>query len=84
VGKKKMSNEAFHAYGVPTFYFNVAVAEAAGGGNVRIWNCARRSGVLIPVCEVIVPAIDIMIAARTVTHTAMEVFSMERLPAMTH
>lgn len=69
-----MANEDFDSYGVPTFYVNAAVPELAGGGNVRVWNCARRHGVLVPVCEIIIPATDLMIAARTVIDVAGQVF----------
>lgn len=62
----------FEAYGVPTFYMNEPVAEPAGGGNVRVWNCVRRHGVLIPVCEVIIPAGELLVASRIITAAAME------------
>ena len=78
-----MSNEDFEAYGVPTFYMNVPVAEPAGGGNVRVWNCVRRHGVLIPVCEIIIPAVELVIASRIISSAALETFKCERetLPA---
>lgn len=79
-----MSNEAFDSYGVPTFYVNVAVPEAAGGGNVRIWNCVRKRGVLVPVCEIIIPATDLVIAARAVSATAQDVFNCEMMGATAH
>lgn len=72
-----MTMEDFDTYNCPTFYMNVAIPEPAGGGNVRIWNCTRRHGLLIPVCEIIIPAIDLVIAAREVTQTAMAVFKGE-------
>ncbi len=62
----------FDAYGVPTFYMNVPIAESAGGGNVRIWNCKRSHGILIPVCEIIIPAADLLTASRVVAQAAME------------
>lgn len=83
-----MSSEEFSSYGVPTFYMNVAVTEPAGGGNVRIWNCARRHGALVPVCEMIIPAIDLVLAARTVMEAATEAFTADQMMmgglAMTH
>ena len=68
----------FDAYGVPTFYMNVPVAEPAGGGNVRIWNCKRARGVLIPVCEIIIPAAELVIASRIINEAALEAFQIER------
>lgn len=73
----------FDRYGVPTFYMNVPVAEQAGGGNVRIWNCVRKNGVLIPVCEIIIPAVELIAATRIINNAAMETFQIER-HAMTH
>ncbi|SHJ71967.1 hypothetical protein SAMN05444159_1311 [Bradyrhizobium lablabi] len=67
----------FEAYGVPTFYMNVPVAEPAGGGNVRVWNCVRRHGVLVPVCEIIIPAVELLVASRIITSAAIETFKME-------
>lgn len=43
-------------FDVPTFYVTHVVREDAGDGNIRVWNCIKRAGVLIPSCEVIVPA----------------------------
>jgi hypothetical protein len=67
----------FQSYGVPTYYMNVPVAEPAGGGNVRVWNCVRRNGVLYPVCEIIIPATELVIASRIISATALEVFKQE-------
>ena len=64
----------FDRYGVPTFYMNVPVAEPAGCGNVRIWNCKRSNGVLVPVCEIIMPAIELMVASRIIGAAALEAF----------
>lgn len=71
----------FDAYGVPTFYMTTAVPEDAGGGNVRIWNCCDRSGVLIPVCEVIIPATRLVVASRRVAEAAQTIFNMEMMLA---
>lgn len=74
----EMSSAEFDNYGVPTFYMNVAIAEPAGGGNVRVWNCARRHGTLVPVCEMIIPAADLVVALRSLKDTATEVFTLEQ------
>jgi hypothetical protein len=68
----------FDSYGVPTFFMNEPVAEPAGGGNVRVWNCVRRHGVLVPVCEIIIPAAELLVASRIITQAAMEAFKAER------
>lgn len=55
---------------------NVPVAESAGGGNVRIWNCKRCNGILVPVCEVIIPAAELLVASRIITQAALETFKL--------
>jgi hypothetical protein len=79
-----MSSEAFDSYGVPSFYMNVPVTEPAGGGNVRVWNCVRKHGVLIPVCEIIIPAAELLVASRIITSAALEVFKMEKETMVAH
>lgn len=74
----------FDAYGVPTFFMNEPVAEPAGGGNVRIWNCVRRHGVLVPVCEIIIPAAELLVASRIITVAAMQAFEAERAMMLAH
>lgn len=71
--------EQFDSYGVPTYYVNVAIAESAGGGNVRVWNCSRKRGILIPQCEIIIPAVDLVVASRAVSDAATEVFNLEAM-----
>jgi hypothetical protein len=44
------------SFGVPTYYVTDVVKEDAGCGNIRMMNCQIRNGILIPQCEVIVPA----------------------------
>lgn len=68
----------FQSYGVPTYYMNVPVAEPAGGGNVRVWNCVRRNGVLVPVCEIIIPAAELIEASRIINSAALATFKMEQ------
>jgi hypothetical protein len=80
----KMSSEDFNAYCVPTFYMTVPVAEPAGGGNVRIWNCALKRGVLVPQCEIIIPAVELLVACRIITSAAMETFKKEGGMLPTH
>lgn len=79
-----MSSEDFASYGVETFYMNVPVAEPAGGGNVRIWNCALKNGVLVPQCEIIIPAVELLVASRIISSAALDVFRMERGTMLVH
>lgn len=65
--------------GLPVYYMDTAVAEHAGDGNVRVWNCITRNNVLIPVCEIIIHSSRLMIAARVVSATAQDVFNHEAL-----
>lgn len=72
------STQDFDSYGVKCYYMNVAVAEHAGGGNVRVWNCIRRHGILVPVCQIVIPAVELLVASRIITDAAMEAFQRER------
>jgi hypothetical protein len=61
-------------FGVPTYYVTDVVTENAGGGNLRIWNCEMRNGLLIPRCEIISPAMRILSLGRAVSDFAQRVF----------
>jgi hypothetical protein len=65
----------FENYGVPCFYITGAIAEPAGGGNVRIWNVCTRNGKTVPICEIIIPAANLVMAAKVVTEAAVSVFN---------
>ena len=82
VGERLMQD--FETYGVPTYYMTEPVAEPAGGGNVRIWNCVRRHGVLVPVCEIIIPAAELLVASRIITDAALATFKMEQEMSRAH
>ena len=69
--------QTFDTFGVPVFYVTVTIPEPAGGGNVRVWNCCDRSGILVPQCEIIIPAINLAMAARRMAEAAQEIFSAE-------
>jgi len=67
------------------FVTHVGHTESAGGGNVRIYNCVQRGRFLIPQCTVVIPAVNLIIAARRVEDAAHEVFNMEQMAgALTH
>jgi hypothetical protein len=59
----------------PTYYVTDVIVENAGGGNVRVWNCEMRNGVLIPRCEIISPAGRVMQLGRAVSDFAQSVFA---------
>jgi hypothetical protein len=64
---------------VPTYYVTEVFQEDAGSGNIRVWNCTRRNGVLIPQFEVIIPAASLMAVGKKVANFAQEVFNAEQL-----
>jgi hypothetical protein len=74
----------FDGFGVPVYYVTVTVPEPAGGGNVRIWNCCDRSGILVPQCEIIIPAINLVVAARRIAEAAQEIFCAETKSGTAH
>lgn len=65
--------------GVRTYYVTDVITENAGGGNVRIWNCEMRNGLLIPRCEIISPAARVLQLGRAVSDFAQEVFADQQL-----
>lgn len=67
---------------VPTYYITDVHQEDAGGGNIRVWNCTRRNGILIPQFQVIIPALALVAVGKKVASFAQEVFNAEqvRLP----
>ena len=64
-------------FGIPTFYTTHCIIENAENGNVRIWNCTIRGGVLIPNSEVIIPARRLLEIGDDVKVFAQNVFSAE-------
>lgn len=58
---------------VPTYYITDVLQEDAGGGNIRVWNCTRRNGILVPQFEVIIPAIALVAVGRKVADFAQGV-----------
>lgn len=51
--------------GVPCYYVTDVVREDAGDGNARLWNCTIRGGVLVPSCEIIVPALRLLVLSKS-------------------
>lgn len=60
---------------VPTYYITDVFQEDAGGGNIRVWNCTKRNGVLIPQFEVIIPAAALLTVGKKVAEFAKSVFN---------
>lgn len=64
---------------VPTYYITDVLQEDAGGGNIRIWNCTRRNGILIPQFEVIIPALSLLAVGKKVADFAQKISSDAKL-----
>lgn len=60
--------------GLPTFYVTDVVREDAGNGNARIWNCTVRSGILIPQCEIIIPAQRLFLIGHAASEFAAQIY----------
>ena len=72
--------ELLESANVPEYFItDVGLTENAGGGNVRIYNCQRRGRFLVPQCTVVIPAVNLIIAARRVEDAAHEVFNIEQM-----
>lgn len=71
------------AFGVPTFYVTDIVQEDAGNGNVRVFLCTKRAGVLSPQCEVIMSAATLLILSKESTAFAEDLFNARKLVAAT-
>ena len=56
--------------GIPTYFVDTAIPEDAGNGNVRIWNCITRGGVLVPQFEVVIHAAKLLVASSVVRSAA--------------
>jgi hypothetical protein len=64
---------------IPCYYITDVIQEDAGNGNIRVWNCTRRKGILIPQCEVIIPAAALLLVGKQVADFAEGVFNAEQL-----
>jgi hypothetical protein len=64
---------------VPTYYITDIIQEDAGGGNIRVWNCTRRNGVMVPQFEVIIPAAALLVVGKKVSTFAQEIFNESQL-----
>jgi hypothetical protein len=64
---------------VPTYYITDILQEDAGNGNIRVWNCTRKNGVLVPQFEVIIPSASLMLVGKKVADFAQGVFNEAQL-----
>jgi len=72
--------ELLESINIPEYFVtHVGQTECAGGGNVRIYNCVKRGRFLVPQCTVVIPAVNLIVAARRVEDAAREVFNMEKM-----
>ena len=66
-------------FGLPCYYVTDVIREDAGNGNVRVWNCTLRGNVLIPVCEVIVPAGRLLRIGRDASDFALQLHQRQQM-----
>lgn len=64
---------------VPTYYIDDVFQEDAGNGNVRVWNCTRKNGILIPQFEVIIASRSLLMVGKKVADFAQDVFNEEAI-----
>lgn len=68
------SSDVFDTFVVPEFFISeVGKVEDAGGGCVRVYNCIRRGGELVPVFTVIIPSASLVCAGETVRDAALHI-----------
>lgn len=62
------------AIGIPEYFItDVGRVEEAGGGCLRVYNCIKRAGQLVPVFTVIVPREALMVCGTAVTNAVREI-----------
>lgn len=79
------SLEMLDVVGVPEFFITtIGKIESAGGGCVRIYGCAEKGGLLVPIYCSIMPALDMAASARKVQEGVREIFNSERIMRAAH
>lgn len=61
-------------FGLPEYVVNTVTTEAAGNGNVRIYNYVKRGNLLVPQFMCLIAAADLVVASREVEAAAHHVF----------
>lgn len=64
-------------FGLREYVVNTVVTEAAGNGNVRIYNYVKRGSLLVPQFICLMAATDLLVASREVESAAHHVFTEE-------
>jgi hypothetical protein len=53
--------DTIDTFGTPEYFStHLGAVEDAGDGMLRVIRCVKRGGVLIPVCSLIVPALNVL------------------------
>lgn len=66
-------------FGLREYVVNTVVTEAAGNGNVRIYNYVKRGSLLVPQFICLMAATDLIVASREVESAAHHVFTEEEV-----
>lgn len=73
------------AFGVPEFFVtHVGEIEDAGGGNVRVFRCIKRCGVLIPVFSLVTPTFSMIPQAKEIMDAARNLVVQEAMERRHH
>lgn len=74
LGGLGMTAEMLEGIDVPEiFTTHLGALEDAGGGMMRVVRCVKRRGVLIPVVNLIVPAVNILQESGNFRHIAQQI-----------
>lgn len=60
---------------LPCYYVTDVVEEDAGGGNIRLWHFTRTKNVVVPLCQVVVPATKLLTIGRRLANFSESVFN---------
>lgn len=53
--------EMLDTFGVPEYFStHLGDLEDAGDGMIRVIRCVKRNGIMVPVCTLIVPALNVL------------------------
>ena len=78
------NSDVFATFGVPIFYIDTVVAEDAGDGMTRVWNCATRNGILVPQCEIIARTTRLVVMTTNVRDATRDFMQKEMLRERVH
>jgi hypothetical protein len=69
--------------GLPSFYVDAVVRCDLGNGIASFINCRKQNGVIVPQCEVIVSAINLLSFGRATSDFALELYRRQQTAHMT-